>query len=67
MKAGANSSLVCSVCQMNETMNGIYELTLRAPDGRERRTLAWFPTEEVRQDFYEKARKRGLEIIENEI
>jgi hypothetical protein len=45
-------------------MNGIYELTLRDPDGRERRTLAWFPTEEVRQDFYEKARKRGLEIID---
>lgn len=46
-------------------MTGIYELTLRAPDGRERRTLAWFPTEEARQDYYEKARKRGLEIIEN--
>lgn len=46
-------------------MTGIYELTLRAPDGRERRTLAWFPTEEVRQDFYDKARKRGLEVIEN--
>ena len=45
-------------------MNGIYELTMRATDGRERRTLAWFPTEEVRQDFYEKARKRGLEIID---
>ena len=43
-------------------MTGIYELTLRAPDGRERQTLAWFPTEEVRKDFYEKARKRGLEI-----
>lgn len=47
-------------------MTNVYELTLRAPDGRERRTLAWFPTEGVRQDFYEKARKRGLEIIERE-
>ncbi len=46
-------------------MNGIYELTLRAPDGRERQVLAWLPTEAVRQDFYEKARKRGLTIIEN--
>lgn len=46
-------------------MTGIYELTLRAPDGRERRELVWLPTEAVRQDFYEKARKRGLEIIEN--
>ena len=46
-------------------MTGIYELTLRAPDGRERQVLAWFPTEAVRQDFYEKAHKRGLEIIIN--
>ena len=45
-------------------MTGIYELTLRAPDGRERRTLAWFPTEAVRQDLHEKARKRGLEVTE---
>lgn len=45
--------------------NGIYELTLRAPDGRERRTLAWFPTAAVQQDFYDKARKRGLEIVRN--
>lgn len=46
-------------------MTGIYELTLRARDGRERRTLAWFPTPQTRQDFYENAAKRGLEIIEN--
>lgn len=46
-------------------MTGIYELTLRAPDGRERRMLAWFPTEECRRDFYEKAAKRGLTITEN--
>ena len=47
---------------------GIYELILRAPDGRERRTLAWFPNERCKQDYYEKARKRGLEIeiINNE-
>lgn len=44
-------------------MTGIYELTLRAPDGRERRTLAWFPTPECRRDFYAKAAKRGLKII----
>ena len=41
-------------------------LTLRTADGREQRTLAWFPTAECRRDFYEKARKRGLEIIINE-
>lgn len=43
----------------------VYPLILRAPDGRERRTLAWLPTEQVRQDFYEKARRNGLEVIIN--
>lgn len=45
--------------------NGVYALTLRAPSGEERKTLAWLPTEAVRQDFYQKARKNGLEVIEN--
>jgi hypothetical protein len=48
-------------------MTGIYELVLRAPDGRERRQLAIVPNEQVRQDFYQKARKRGLEIELREI
>ena len=43
-------------------MTGIYELTLRAPDGRELRTLAWFPTPACRKDFYEKAARRGLTV-----
>lgn len=43
-------------------MNGIYELILRTPDGRERRQLAIVPNDRVRQDFYNKARKNGLEI-----
>ena len=47
--------------------NNVYGITLRAPDGRERRMLAWLPTDECRQDFYDKARKRGLEIIENDV
>ena len=41
---------------------GIYELLLRAPDGRERRTLVWLPNEAVRRDYFDKARKRGLTI-----
>lgn len=45
-------------------MNGIHELILRANDGRERRTLAWFPNENVRKEFYERAHKNGLEIID---
>ena len=45
--------------------NGVYEVTLRAPDGRERKTLVWFPNEQVRQDFYSRAARQGLEVIEN--
>ena len=44
-------------------MMGIYDLTLRASDGRERRMLAWLPTEAIMQDFYEKARRSGIEIV----
>ena len=46
-------------------MTGIYGLTLRASDGRERRMLAWFPTEAIRQDFYEKARRNGISIVKS--
>lgn len=44
-------------------MTGIYELTLCAQDGRRRNILAWLPTEAARRDFYEKAHRRGLEIL----
>jgi len=43
-------------------MNDVCGLTLTAPDGRELRTLAWFPTPECRRDFYEKAARRGLTV-----
>ena len=46
-------------------MTSVYDLTLRASDGLERRMLAWLPTEAIRQDFYEKARRNGLEIVIN--
>ena len=42
----------------------IYELTLHAQDGRECKTLAWFPNEAVRQDFLRRAAQRGLEVTE---
>lgn len=45
-------------------MTGVYDLTLRVLDGREWKTLVWFPNEQVRQDYYAKAHKRGLQIIE---
>lgn len=48
-------------------MTGVYELVLRAPDGRERRQLALVPNDQVRQDYYDKARKNGLEIELREI
>ena len=50
-------------------MTGIYGLTLRASDGRERRVIAWFPTDAVRKDFYEKAHRHGISVTEvkNEI
>jgi len=49
-------------------IEGIYELLLRAPDGRERRTLVWLPNEAVRRDYFDKASNRGLtiEIISHE-
>lgn len=48
-------------------MKDVYNITLRAPDGRERHTLAWFPTDAVRADFYSKARQRGLEVVEKNV
>lgn len=44
-------------------MTGIYELLLRAPDGRELSTLAWFPNDQCKDDYFDKARKRGLTIF----
>ncbi|MBR1447339.1 MAG: hypothetical protein IJ588_01150 [Prevotella sp.] len=53
---------------MTKTMiDGIYELILRTPDGRERRQLALVPNDRVRQDYINKARKNGLEIELKEI
>ena len=44
-------------------MTGIYELTIRAANGQERRQLQWFPTTAARTELYERWRKRGIEII----
>lgn len=50
---------------MNNNKNhDIYSIVLRAKDGRERKVLAWIPNQAVREDFYTKARKRGLEVVE---
>ena len=47
-------------------MENVVGVTLRAQDGREQRSLAWFPTEAVRRDFYAKAERNGLQVIINE-
>ena len=44
------------------TMNGIYELTLRAANGQERNRLQWFPTPAARSELYDRWRKRGIEV-----
>ena len=46
-------------------MTNVYAITLRTKDGREHTDLVSLPTDEVRQDYYEKARKRGLMIVEH--
>lgn len=46
-------------------MDGLYGFTLRASGGQERRDMWWLPDASWLQDFYDKARKRGLTVIEN--
>ncbi len=41
-------------------MTGIYELTLTSSHGRERKMLAYLPTEETRRNFLTAAEKRGV-------
>ena len=47
-------------------MSGIYIITLRAPDGRERTQWAYLPTESVKQDLLARARRNGLEAVLSE-
>ena len=44
------------------TMNQVFSITLRASDGRERTDLWWLPNAACRNDLYDKAAKRGLQI-----
>lgn len=46
-------------------MNGVMDLTLRAQDGRERRNLVYLPTAAMREEYFARAAKWGLEVIEN--
>ncbi len=46
-------------------LTGVYALTLTAPDGRERKALAYLPTEAVRQQYYERAKRNGLTVVQD--
>lgn len=50
--------------QQVSTMNEVFDITLRAKNGRERKQLQWFPTPAVRQELYERWRKRGIEVTD---
>lgn len=43
-------------------MNGVYEVLLRSPGGKEQKKLVYWPTEEVKQDFLRKAKRKGIEV-----
>jgi len=45
-------------------MNEVFDITLRAKNGQERNQLQWFPTPAVRQELYERWRKRGIEVTD---
>ena len=44
-------------------MTQVYDITLRAKNGQERKQLQWFPTLAARQELYDRWRQRGIEII----
>ena len=49
--------------QQVSTMNGVFDITLRAKNGQERNQLQWFPTPAARQGLYDRWRQRGIEIV----
>lgn len=51
---------------LRENLTGIYYLTLRASDGRERKYVAYLPNLEARLHFMEKSRANRLEVIVND-
>ena len=48
-------------------VNCIKELILKAPDGREKRMLAFLPTEDTERNFLASAMRMGLEVSEIKI
>ena len=43
-------------------MNQVFDITLRAQNGQERKQLQWFPTPATRSELYNRWRKRGIEV-----
>ena len=48
-----------------QIINGVFDITLTAPDGRERHPLVYLPTEAVRQQYYERAKRNGLTVVQD--
>ena len=46
----------------DKTMNRVFELTLRASNGQERKLLQWFPSRAACDGLYDRWRKRGIEV-----
>lgn len=44
-------------------MKQVFDITLRAKNGQERRQLQWFPTPATRSELYDRWRQRGIEIV----
>lgn len=44
----------------------IKELTLKAPDGREKQVLASLPTEQTEKNFRKATERKGIEVIKKE-
>lgn len=43
-------------------MTQVFDITLRAQNGQERKQLQWFPTPAARSELCERWRKRGIEV-----
>lgn len=43
-------------------MKSVYEVLLRSKKGTEQKTLVYWPTDEAKQDFLRKAKRKGIEV-----
>lgn len=50
--------------QQVRPMNEVFDITLRAQNGQERKLLQWFPTPATRQELFDRRRQRGIEVTD---